>query len=219
MTLPQGHPAKVRVLLADDHEVVRAGYRFLLESVDDLQVVAEAESGEAAVQSWFEHRPDVLVLDLTMPGIGGMEAIRRIRQQDAQARILVFTMHDSTTLVAHALQAGVSGYITKTCTPDTLVMAVRRIAAGQTFIEPELAQHLVVQQNRDRGSPIAGLSTRELQILCMFAEARTVEEIGAALSLSTKTISNYLTQIKDKLKVQSSTELVKLAIGKGLVSV
>jgi DNA-binding NarL/FixJ family response regulator len=205
-------------MLADDHAVVRAGYRFLLENVQDIEVVAEASSGEDALAQFGEVKPDVLVIDLTMPGIGGMEAIRQLRRSQPEARILVFSMHENAALVEHALQEGAAGYISKNSPPDTLVAAVRRIAAGNIYIDSELAQSMVVQQSRGQREALAGLSTRELQILRLFAEARAIEEIAESLSLSNKTIANYLTQIKDKLNVSSSAELVRLAISKGLVT-
>lgn len=211
--------ARIRVMLADDHAVVRAGYRFFLENIDDIEVVAEAASGEDALARYADVKPDVLVMDLTMPGIGGMEAIRQLISTHPQAKVLVFTMHENAALVEHALQAGASGYISKNSSPESLTTAVRRIAAGNTYIDSELAQNMVVQQSRGQREALAGLSTRELQILRLFAEARSIDEIAESLSLSTKTISNYLTQIKDKLHVSSSTELVRLAISKGLVTV
>lgn len=211
--------ARIRVMLADDHAVVRAGYRFLLENLQDIEVVAEAASGEDALAQFARVQPDVLVIDLTMPGIGGMEAIRQLRAAQPQAKILVFSMHENPALVEHALQAGASGYISKNSSPEALTTAVRRIAAGNLYIDSELAQNMVVQQSRGQREGLAGLSTRELQILRLFAEARSVDEIAESLSLSTKTISNYLTQIKDKLDVGSSAELVRLAISKGLVTV
>jgi DNA-binding NarL/FixJ family response regulator len=210
--------APIRIMLADDHAVVRAGYRFLLENVQDIEVVAEAASGEDALARFDEVQPDVLVIDLTMPGIGGLEAIRRLRVARPDAKILVFSMHESAALVEHALQAGVCGYISKNSSPETLVTAVRRIAAGNIYIDGELAQNLVIQQSRGQRDALEGLSTRELQILKLFAEARPLDEIADALSLSSKTIANYLTQIKDKLQVSSSAELVRLAISKGLVT-
>ncbi len=211
--------ARIRVMLADDHAVVRAGYRFLLENVQDIEVVAEAASGEEALAQFEQVNPDVLVIDLTMPGIGGMEAIRRLRALRPEAKILVFSMHENAALVEHALQAGVSGYISKNSSPESLVTAVRRIAAGNIYIDSELAQSLVVQQSRGQREPLAGLSPSELQILRLFAEARGVDEIAETLSLSSKTIANYLTQIKDKLHVSSSAELVRFAISRGLVTV
>lgn len=209
----------IRVMLADDHAVVRAGYRFLLENVPGIEVIAEAASGEEALAWFVQYQPDVLVVDLSMPGIGGLETIRRLRQRQPDARILVCSMHENPALVENALQAGVSGYISKNSSPEVLVAAVRKIAAGAIYIDAELAQNLVVQHSREGGSPLAALSTREMQILCMFAEGKTVEVIAESLSLSSKTISNYLTQIKEKLQVGSHAELVRLAISVGLVSV
>jgi two-component system invasion response regulator UvrY len=148
-----------------------------------------------------------------------MEAIRQLISAHPEAKVLVFTMHENAALVEHALQAGASGYISKNSSPESLTTAVRRIAAGNTYIDSELAQNMVVQQSRGQREALAGLSTRELQILRLFAEARSIDEIAESLSLSSKTISNYLTQIKDKLHVSSSTELVRLAISKGLVTV
>lgn len=210
--------AHIRIMLVDDHAVVRAGYRFLLENVEDIEVVAEAASGEDALARFDQVDPDVLVIDLTMPGIGGMETIRQLRARRPDAKVLVFSMHENGALVEHALQAGVSGYISKNSSPESLVTAVRRIAAGNIYIDSELAQTLVVQQSRGQREALAGLSTRELQILKLFAEARSIDEIAESLSLSSKTIANYLSQIKDKLQVGSSTELVRLALSKGLVT-
>jgi two-component system invasion response regulator UvrY len=209
----------ITVMLVDDHAVVRAGYKFLLENVQDMVVVAEAASGEETLERFADHMPDVLVMDLSMPGMGGIEAIRRLLTLHPAAKILVFSMHESSTFVEHALQAGVAGYISKNSSPDVLVSAIRKLAAGNVYIDAELAQSLVIQKSRDKGGLLAGLSTRELQVLCMFAEARSIEAIAEALSLSTKTIANYLTQIKEKLQVSTGPELVRLAISKGLVSV
>ena len=209
---------RIRVMLVDDHAVVRAGYRFLLENVGGIEVVAECGSGEEALERFAERRPDLLIMDLSMPGMGGLEAIRRVRAQEPEIKVLVFSMHENPAFVERALQAGVSGYISKNSSPEVLVAAVRRIAAGDIYIDAELAQNVVVQQTRDKSSPFAGLSNREFQILCMFAEARGIEEIAEELSLSAKTVSNYLTQIKEKLGVGSTPELVRLAISQGLVS-
>lgn len=208
----------IRVMLVDDHAVVRAGYKFLLENVGGIEVVAECGSGEEALERFAACRPDLLIMDLSMPGMGGLEAIRRLRAKEPELKVLVFSMHENPAFVERALQARVSGYISKNSSPEVLVAAVRRIAAGGIYIDAELAQNVVVQQTRDKGSPFAGLSNREFQILCMFAEARGIEEIAEELSLSAKTVSNYLTQIKEKLGVGSTPELVRLAISQGLVS-
>lgn len=208
---------RIRVLLADDHAVVRAGYRFLLENLQDIEIVGEASSAEEALTAYTRLLPDVLVMDITMPGVGGMEGSRRLLAKFSDARILMFTMHETPVLVEHALQAGVFGFISKNSSPDVLVTAVRRIAAGEVYVDAELAQTLISQHARGRGSPIHGLSARELEILRMFAEARSIEDIATMLSLSQKTISNYLTQIKEKLQVSNSAELIRMAVTNKLV--
>lgn len=215
----QDNATPIRMMLVDDHAVVRAGYRFLLESIEDIQVVAEATSGEQAVEMVAGVAPDLIVMDLAMPGMGGLEAIRRIREQQPQVQVLVFTMHENAAFVEHVLQAGVDGYISKNSPPDTLVDAVRQIAAGGMFIDAQIAQTLVVRKTRNAGSQFASLSSREFQILCMFAEAYSVDSIARELSLTPKTVSNYLTQIKDKLQVSNTQELMRLAISEGLVTV
>jgi len=207
----------IKVMLVDDHAVVRAGYRFLLDNQDDIDVIGEAASGEAAVAGYAKLLPDVLVMDLTMPGTGGLEAIKVLRSDYPQTRILVSTMHDSTTLVERALLAGACGYICKNSQPDTLIKAIRKVANGENYIDAELAQNMIVQQH-DRTSPLGTLSQRELQILCLFAEGRAIDAIAEELSLSSKTISNYLTLIKDKLHIGTSAELVRFALSKGLAT-
>lgn len=209
----------IRVMLVDDHAVVRAGYRFLLENVPDIEVIAEAGSGEEAVAVFSQHSPDILVVDLAMPGMGGLEAIRQIRERQPDIRVLVFTMHENVAFVEHVLQSGVAGYISKNSSPDVLVTAVRKIAAGDMYIDAEIAQNLVVRKTRDKGSHFSALSSREFQILCMFAEAHSIDAIARELSVSPKTVSNYLTQIKDKLQVSNTAELIRLAISEGLVQV
>lgn len=215
----QENATAIRMMLVDDHAVVRAGYRFLLESIEDIQVVAEATSGEQAVEMVAGVAPDIIVMDLAMPGMGGLEAIRRIREQQPRVQVLVFTMHENAAFVEHVLQSGVDGYISKNSSPETLVDAVRQIASGGMFIDAQIAQTLVVRKTRNAGSQFASLSSREFQILCMFAEAYSVDSIARELSLTPKTVSNYLTQIKDKLQVSNTQELMRLAISEGLVTI
>lgn len=212
-------PARIKVLLADDHAVVRAGYRFLLSYNPDIEVVAEAGDGQEALQLLERLQPDVLVLDLTMPGMHGLEVLHQIKARRNSPRVLVFTMHENPAFVEQALQSGASGYLSKNSEPEILVAAIRSIAAGKPYVDAAIAQTMVVQQTRERGSLFEGLTNREFQILCLFAEGCSVDEIATRLSLSSKTIANYLTLIKDKLQVGSAQELVRLAISKGLVPV
>ncbi len=210
---------KIRILLVDDHAVVRAGYRTLLEDVPGLEIIAEADTGDSAVKLFVERTPDIVIMDLSLPGIGGLEAIRRIIQRKHDARILVFSMHEDTVFVEQALQAGARGYITKTSAPTVLVEAVRQVAAGGMYLDPDVAQRLAFQKTRGASSPMAGLSTREFEIFCLLAEGETVNDIARRLSLSAKTVANYATQIKSKLDVSSVAEIARLAIRHGFVKV
>lgn len=207
----------IRVLLVDDHAVVRAGYRTLLDGTPDINVVAEAERGEEACQRYAELLPDVVVMDLSLPGIGGLEAIRRIVARDHEAAILVFSMHDDTVFVEKALAAGARGYITKNSAAEIMVDAIRAIAAGQAFIDHELAQNLALSKAGGNRKIFACLTTREFQIFNLLAHGMTPTETANELALSYKTVANYTTQIKAKLNVKTTTELVHLAIRHGLI--
>ncbi len=206
----------IKVMLVDDHAVVRAGYRLLLDQVADIAVVSELQSGEDANACYLEVRPDVVVMDISMPGMGGLEAIRRIRAKDKHARILVFSMHENTAFVQHALDAGASGYITKNSAATVLVEAVREVMAGKTYLDEAIASSLSLHQAAHRDSPFADLSKREFDIFRRFAEGASANEIANDLSLSIKTVANYQTQIKEKLGINSTAELVRLAITHGV---
>lgn len=207
----------IRVLLVDDHAVVREGYRNLLEDCTDIDVIAEAESGELACKKYAESNPDVVIMDLSLPGMGGLEAIRRIIARDASAKVLVFSMHEDTVFVEQALQAGATGYITKNSTADVLVEAVMKVAQGKIHLDQDIAQNLAVQKTRGRSIPFSNLSTREFEIFCLLAEGANVATIADRLSLSYKTVANYSTQIKHKLEVNTTAELARLAIRHGII--
>jgi two-component system invasion response regulator UvrY len=209
---------KIRVLLVDDHAVVRAGYRVLLKNCEDIEVVCEAESGERASRAFVESQPDVVVMDLSMPGMGGLEAIRRITARDDKARILVFSMHEDTVFVEQALQAGAQGYITKNSAPEVLIEAIRELASGKTHIDSDIVQRLAIQKSRGRNSPLSTLSTREFEIFCLLAEGLNTSEIAKRISLSYKTVANYSTQIKSKLNVTTVAELARLAIRHNIIN-
>ena len=210
-------PNPTRILLVDDHAVVRAGFKTLLENQGDLRVVAEAESGEAACRQFIEHAPDVVIMDLSMPGVGGIEAIRRIVSRQSDARVLVFSMHEDTVFVEQALQAGARGYIGKSSAPVVLVEAVRQVANGNLYIDPDIAQRLAFQKTKGSDSPFRALSTREFEIVCLLAEGLSVNAIANRLALSYKTVANYATQIKSKLEVATTAEMTRLAIRHGIV--
>lgn len=211
--------SKIHVMLVDDHAVVRAGYKTLLENTDDIEVIAEAETGEQACKLYNELQPDIMVIDLSMPGMGGLETIRRTIARNSNAKILVFTMHEEIVFVEQALQTGARGYITKNSAPDVLIDAIRTLATGQTFLDSEIAQRLAFQKTRGSDSPFSNLSTREFEIFCLLAEGLSTSEIAKRLSISYKTVANYSTQIKNKLDVSTIADIARLAIRYNIVDV
>lgn len=207
----------IRVQLVDDHPVVREGYRTLLDGAHDIIVVAEAESGEAACRIYAECRPQVVIMDWSLPGISGLEATRRILARDVSARILIFTMYHDTAFVEQALQAGARGYITKRSAPEVLVKAVRQVAAGTIYLEREIAHRLAIHRVQGHSTPLEALTPREFEIFCLLAQGLGVNQIAKRLSLSYKTIANYNTQIKSKLEVNTVVALTRLAIRHGVL--
>jgi DNA-binding NarL/FixJ family response regulator len=209
---------KISVMLVDDHAVVRAGYRLLLSQSRQIEVVCEAERGEEACQHYAERQPDVVVMDLSMPGMGGLAAIRRIRARDPAARILAFSIHDEVVYAERALEAGAAGYISKSCAPEILVEAVEAIAQGQHYVEQAIAQRLASQASTgpDQAALLQGLSAREFEVFCLLAQGRTVREAAEELRLSYKTAANYSTQIKTKLGVNTTAEMARLAFQQGI---
>jgi len=207
----------IRVLLVDDHPVVRTGYRRLLEQAGDIEVVAEAGGVDAACAEFAAHPPDVLVTDLSMPGSGGLELIRRVRLREPQARVLVFSMHDGALLVRRAFEAGARGFLTKASSPDCLVLAIRALHAGQRYLDPELPAALLRHDPQQEAERLAGLSTREFEVFRLLAQGHAASECAQALSLSPKTIANYQTLIKDKLGVSTSAALAHLALRHGVI--
>jgi two-component system invasion response regulator UvrY len=209
---------KIKVILVDDHAVVRAGFRLLLSSVDHIDVVAEAERGEQACQLYLDKKPDVIVLDLSMPGIGGLESIRRILLRDSTAKILVFSVHDEVVYVNRALAAGAKGYITKNTAPAILVEAIEKMAAGAIYIEQGLRESLP-ERNKDSDyrALIDSLSAREFDVFRLLAKGLTMHKISDELCLGYKTVANYGTQIKSKLKVSTTAELAHIAMVLGIM--
>ncbi len=204
--------AVIKVMLVDDHAVVRAGYQMLLKNSPDLEVIAEADSGEEAYRLHSTHQPDVIVMDLSLPGISGLETIKRINSRDSKTKILVFSMHEETIFVEQSLQAGASGYITKSSDPQLLVEAIKKLSNGEKYIDPELAQQLAIAKSRGQDSPLSDFSAREFEIFCMLAEGLNTSEVAKKLSLSYKTVANYSTQIKTKLDVATVADIARIAI-------
>lgn len=207
---------QITVLLVDDHAVVREGYRRVLERTPDIEVVAEAASGEDAYRLYGELDPDVVVMDLSMPGIGGIEAVRRIVTRDPKARVLVFSMHEDGVFSSRALKAGAKGYLTKASAPDSLVDAIRTVASGKLFLSPDVAQELAVLSLPGRANPMQTLSAREFEVFRLLVEGRSVAEISKILSLSQKTVANYQSTLRQKLEVANTTQAVRLAMAHGL---
>ncbi|MBP1152185.1 MULTISPECIES: response regulator [Methylocaldum] len=210
---------KITVMLVDDHAVVRAGYRLLLSQSENIEVICEAERGEEACQYYSESQPNVIVMDLSLPGIGGLASIRRISGRDPGAKILVFSIHDELVYVLRALEAGAKGYITKSSAPETLVEAVKKVAGGETYVEPEIAQKLLVQTitGKDASTDLNSLSAREFDVFCLLAKGYTTREVADELRLSYKTVGNYTTLIKNKLNVSTTAEMARLAYQYGLL--
>ncbi|MBS3954787.1 MAG: response regulator transcription factor [Methylomicrobium sp.] len=208
----------IKVILVDDHAVVRAGFRLLLSSVPNIQVIAEAERGEQACQLYLDNKPDVVVLDLSMPGIGGLESIRRICNRDNQAKILVFSVHDEQVYVNRAMMAGAKGYITKNSAPAILVEAIQKISEGGEYIEEGLLKNTTSAGNpSDYRALIESLSAREFDVFCLLAKGLTMHKVADELCLGYKTAANYGTQIKNKLKVSTVAELAHIAMALGVV--
>lgn len=211
---------KIRVLLVDDHAVVRTGYKTYLSLNDNIGEIYECDRGESACQLYEKYRSDVVVLDLSMPGIGGFETIRRLLSRDPHCRILVFSIHDELIYVARAIKAGAKGYLVKNSMPEILVNAVSALANGKTFVAPELAQKLAVsmasEQNDDER--LKQLSPREFDIFCLLANGMTPHQIAEKICLSYKTVCNHSTAIKEKLGTRSIAEMTLLATRKGLIN-
>jgi len=206
----------IRVLLVDDHAVVREGYRRLLEKYTGIEVVGEAGDAASAYRHYKEAHPDVVVMDISMPGRGGIDAILHLRKWDASARVLVFSMHAETAFALQAFRAGAKGYVTKSSPPDFMVRAVFEVADGKTAICPEIAEVLALGRLTD-GGVMEALSPREFEVLRMVLAARSADEIATALNLSRKTVLNYHYAIKTKLGVASDIELVYLGLRHGLI--
>jgi len=201
----------IRVLLADDHPVVRDGCRSLLESTADIQVVAEAADSDGVLAAYIEYEPEVVVLDLGMPGIGGIETIRRLRQRDASARILVFSMYDGDILIQRSLEAGALGYLVKHSQMRQMIDAVREIAKGKPYIDASKVMGIAASNLLQEENPLSCLTSREYQMFLFLAEGKTVTEVAQALSISPKTAGVHHANIMNKLGLQNGAQLVRLA--------
>lgn len=208
----------IRILLVDDHAVVRTGFRLLLQARPDIAVVGEAESGETACQRYLELSPDVVVMDIAMPGMGGIEALRRIRAHDPQAKVLALSAHDDPMHARRALREGALGFLSKRSAPEALLEAVSGVGSGQRYIDPRVAQRLALEDiGGAESSPIKRLSEREFDVFIRLARGASVQRIADDLRLSASTVGTHLYNVKQKLGVSNQSELTLLAIRHGLI--
>ena len=215
----------IRVLLADDHTIVREGVRLCLEAMGDIEVVAEAEDGQMAVQLANQLRPDVAVVDLTMPRLNGVEAIRQIKRDLPETEVVVLSVHDSEPYVVQALRAGAAGYVLKRNAATELAAAIRAAHDGQAYLHPSIARRVIddylsrIHASEDAlTEPHERLTPREREVLQLAAEGHTTRAIAGLLCLSTKTVEHHRASLMTKLGLRGQTELVKYAIRAGLVS-
>jgi len=208
---------KTTIVLVDDHAVVRAGVRRLLEQEPLFEVIGEAESGEKAYQIFGELKPDVMVMDLSMPGRGGLESIRRILMRYEKAKILVLSMHEDLSFANQALKLGAKGYLTKNTLADDLVKSIETVTQGDVFLSDEIAKKMAMQSISGNQDPVHDLSAREFEIFRLLAEGLDIDAIASTLNISSKTVSNYQTMIKQKLNINTPIELIRYAIKVGVI--
>jgi two-component system, NarL family, invasion response regulator UvrY len=206
---------EIQILVVDDHPIVRAGVRQLIQQVPSAKV-EEAETGEEGYRLFQELQPDMVLLDITLPGIGGLEVLRRIRANREDAKVLMFSMHEDPVFASRAMQAGAKGYITKNNAADHLVEAIEKVLAGKIYLSADTAQELAMLNIGAGTSALSDLSRRELEILRLLGEGRSMTDISDVLGISYKTVANNLTQIKNKLDISKTAELMRFAISHGL---
>jgi two-component system invasion response regulator UvrY len=209
--------AKLTLLLVDDHAVVRSGFKVLLQTWDDVDVVAEANSGEEALPLYTLHRPEVVVMDIAMAGMGGIEAIKRLVALDPQVRILALSAHEDSSYAKRALQAGALGYLSKRTAPEVLIDALRMVARHQRFIDPIIAQRMANQRTDSDTEDIDKLSPREFEVFILLAKGKSVVDISQSLGLSASTVGTHLYKVKQKLELSNQSEMTLLAMRHGLL--
>jgi two-component system invasion response regulator UvrY len=209
--------SNLNVLLVDDHSVVRMGFKMLIDSEKDMQVIAEAETGEDGIIKFQEIKPDVIVMDITMPGIGGLEAIERIVAKDKNAKILVLSAHEDSVHPKRVLSAGAIGYLTKRSAAEELINAIRTVGSGKKYIESSVAQQLAITQLSGENDPTEVLSDREFEVFISLAKGKSTNEIADTMCLSPRTVGTHLYNIKQKLNANNSAEIALIAIRCGLL--
>ena len=209
---------KISVILADDHAVVRMGFRLLLQDTKDITVAGEAESGEEVLKLLNTLAADVIVMDLSMPGIGGLETISRIVSKVKSPKVLILSAHEDAIYPKRSLKAGANGYLSKRGAAEELIKAIRQIHAGNMYIEPSIAQKVAMSQMGGETSPVDILSEREFDVFMALANGKTVNQIAETLHLSPRTVGTHLYNIKQKLNASNQTELALIAIKSGLIN-
>jgi len=202
----------IKIMLVDDHAIVREGYRSLLQKQDNMSVIAEANDGAQAYLSYKEHKPDIVIMDISMPGQGGLEAISRIKQFDSDAKMIVFSMHQNPSFAVQATRAGALGYVTKSSDPEVLIRAIYDVQQGKYTLSADIAQALALEKLGTDSAALDQLTVREFEILRMLVEAKLTQDIADTLNISPKTVANAHYIIKKKLGVTSDIELTHLAI-------
>lgn len=209
--------SQIKILLVDDHAVVRMGFKMLIEAEDDITVIGEAESGEGAIKLFQDLKPDIIVMDITMPGIGGLEAIDRIMAKDKNTKILVLSAHEDSVHPKRVLNAGAMGYLTKRSAAEELIKAIKSIHQGKRYLEPSIAQQMAITQLSGETNPVEILSDREFEVFIALAKGKSTNDIADTLCLSPRTVGTHLYNIKQKLNANNSAEIALIAIRCGLI--
>ena len=209
--------SKINILLVDDHSVVRMGFKMLIENESDMAVICEAESGELGITAYKEHKPNVVIMDITMPGIGGLDAIERIIAFDKKAKILVLSAHEDSVHPKRSLSAGALGYLTKRSAAEELIKAIRSVNSGTKYLESMVAQEMAITQISGENNPVEILSDREFEVFMDLAKGKSTNEIADTMCLSPRTVGTHLYNIKQKLNANNSAEIALIAIRSGLL--
>jgi two-component system invasion response regulator UvrY len=208
---------KINILLVDDHSVVRMGFKMLIENESDMAVICEAESGELGITAFKEHKPSIVIMDITMPGMGGLDAIERIIAFDKKAKILVLSAHEDSVHPKRALSAGALGYLTKSSAAEELIKAIRSVNSGTKYLEPAIAQQMAITQISGENNPVEILSDREFEVFMDLAKGKSTNDIADTMCLSPRTVGTHLYNIKQKLNANNSAEIALIAIRCGLL--
>ena len=210
---------KIRIILVDDHLLVRTGFNLLLNLDNKIEVIGEASRGEEAIKLYQELKPDIIVMDINMPGIGGMEAIKRLVHKFDEVKILVLSAHDKPEFAIRALNSGAYGYLTKRTAPEELISAIKTISKGSKYIESKIAEQIMLNKKVDVDNSLNDLTPREFEVFIAYAKGKSVIEIAKTLSLSTLTIGTHITNTKQKLGVSNQAGLARIAFKAGLIDI